>query len=181
MVDNDSVPSYMDRAKELQATGMTWGRARDTAMLEERIARWPSEWGDELQILIYGDFQPPPSSLHFPELRITIEPDVVKGSVIRTATCVVRARVAVSEKSIKEIVDASSRIDTLLGFIAAIDWGNSGIGWWCSLTHEPMTGGNAVIDQNVLGKAIRALDSRDPEPEMKRKVVSALYWLRAPD
>jgi hypothetical protein len=80
MVENDSVPGYVDRAKELQATGMTRGVAVSTAMLEERIARWPPEWGNELQILIYGDFQPPPSSLHFPELKITIEPGVVKNS-----------------------------------------------------------------------------------------------------
>jgi hypothetical protein len=180
MAENDSMQSYLDRAKELEATGMTRRRALNTAMLEERIARWPPEWGNELQILIYGDFQPPPNSLHFPELGITIEPDVIKNSPIRTATCVVKGRVAVSEKSIKGIVDASSRIDTLLGLVAAIDWGNSGIGWWCSLTHEPMTGGNAVIDQDILGKAVKALGELYREPEMKRKVISALYWMRAP-
>lgn len=52
MAENDSVAGYLDRAKELEATGMPRMRALDTAMLEERIARWPSEWGDELQILL---------------------------------------------------------------------------------------------------------------------------------
>jgi hypothetical protein len=178
MVENDSVPGYVDRAKELQATGMTRGVAVSTAMLEERIARWPPEWGNELQILIYGDFQPPPSSLHFPELKITIEPGVVKNSPIRTATCVVKGRVEVSEKSIKGIVDASSRSDTLLGLLAAIDWGNSGNGWWCHLTHEPMGGVSVAIEQNVLEKAIKVYDKLDPR--VKRKVASALYWMREP-
>jgi hypothetical protein len=178
MVENDSVPGYVDRAKELQATGMTRGVAVSTAMLEERIARWPQEWGNELQILIYGDFQPPPSSLHFPELKITIEPGVVKNSPIRTAMCVVKGRVEVSEKSIKGIVDASSRSDTLLGLLAAIDWGNSGSGWWCHLTHEPMGGVSAAIEQNVLEKAIKVYDKLDPR--VKRKVASALYWIREP-
>jgi hypothetical protein len=171
MAENDSV---RDRAKQLQAIGMPWGRARDTAMLEENIARWPPEWGGELQILIYGDFQPPPSSLHFPALGITIEPDVVKNSPIRTATCVLKGRVAVSEKSIKGIVDASSRIDTLLGLMAAIDWGNSGNGWWCHLTHG-MGGASAAIDQNTLDAAIKVHDKLDPQ--IKRRVTSALYWM----
>jgi hypothetical protein len=178
MAENDSVPGYLDRAKELEAAGMTRGVAVNTALLEERIAGWPLEWGNELQILIYGDFQPPPSTLHFPELKITIEPSVVKTSPIRTATCVVKGRVAVSEKSIKGIVDASNRIDTLLGLVAAIDWGNSGIGWWCHLTHEPMGGVSAAIEQNVLEKAIKVYDKLDPR--VKRKVASALYWMRAP-
>jgi hypothetical protein len=176
MEDNESVPGYMDRAKALQAAGMTWGRARDTAMLEERIARWPSEWGDELRILIYGDFQPPPSSLQFPALGITIEPDVVKNSPIITATCVVKGRVAVSEKSIKGIVDASSRIDTLLGLLAAIDWVNSGIGWWCNLTHGMGGGGIISIEQDVLEKAIKVYDKL--ELRIRYKVASALYWMR---
>jgi hypothetical protein len=178
MAENDSVPGYLDRAKELQATGMTRGVAVNTALLEERIARWPSEWGNELHIQIYGDFEPPPSSLHFPELGITIEPDVVKSSPIITATCIVNARVTVSEKSIKGIVDASSRIDILLGLLAAIDWGNAGNGWWCHLPHEPMGGGSAAIEQSVLEKAIKVCDKLDPR--VKRKVASALYWMREP-
>jgi hypothetical protein len=176
MAENDSMAGYLDRAKELEATGMPRMRALDTAMLEERIGRWPSEWGDELQILICGDFQPPPSSLHFPEFGITIEPDVVKDSPIRAAICVVKGRVAVSEKSIKGIVDASSRIDTLLGLLAAIDWVNSGIGWWCHLTHGMGGGGIISIEQDVLEKAIKVYDKL--ELRIKYKVASALYWMR---
>src|SRR5580698_9004543 len=100
MADNDW-PAYLDRAKELEANGMTKSRALNTAILEDRIARWPQEWRDELQMLIYGDFVPPPSGLSFPELGITIESDVIKNSFIKTAMCVVKARVTVLEKSIK--------------------------------------------------------------------------------
>jgi hypothetical protein len=70
MAEIDSVPGYLDRAKELQATGMTRGVAVNTALLEERIARWPSECGNELQILIYGDFQPPPNTYIFQNLKL---------------------------------------------------------------------------------------------------------------
>jgi hypothetical protein len=176
MADNDW-PAYLDRAKELEATGMTKSRALNTAILEDRIARWPQEWGDELQILIYGDFLPPPSGLSFPELGITIESDVIKNSFIKTAMCVVKARVTVLEKSIKGIVEASGRIDRLLGLLAAIEWGNSGNGWWCRLTHG-MGGARTQFDPGVLDKAVKVLNKFDLR--IRYKVASALYWMRQP-
>jgi len=104
-----------DRTEELKLVGMAEGRARSTAMLEHRIKSWPPDWGDELRIVIYGDFQAPEQELRFPELGILIEPGAVKNSIVRTAISVAKARVQVSTKSIAGIVNACGRIDTCSG------------------------------------------------------------------
>ena len=70
---------------------MPAGRAQRTAMLEQRIARWPSEWGNELRIIIYGDFQPPVTDLNFPDLGIVVEAGAVKESIASSAMCVLKA------------------------------------------------------------------------------------------
>lgn len=167
-----------EQTEELKMAGMTEGRARGTATLEHRIAQWPSAWGNELRIIIYGDFQPPSADLHFPELGIVVESGAVKASIVRSAMCVVNARVTVSEKTIAGLADASARINTLLGVSAVSDWGNSGNGWWCHVTHGSMAGHNARFDQYGLERAINALALLPPV--VRRKVNSALYWIREP-
>src|SRR5690242_18060922 len=166
------------RTEELRVAGMTEGRARGTATLEHRIAQWPSAWGNELRIIIYGDFQPPQADLHFPELGIVLESGAVKGSIVRSASCVVKARVVVSEKSVAGLVDASVRINTLLGVLAALDWGNSGNGWWCHVTHGSMAGGGLQLDRDGSEGGIKAIAHL--QPEVRRKVISALHWIREP-
>ena len=54
------------KTQELVATGMREGHARGLAQLEMRIAQWPSGWGDDLLVLIYGDFNPPPAAAGLP-------------------------------------------------------------------------------------------------------------------
>jgi hypothetical protein len=129
-VDADRFFEFIHRrTQELRATGMPEGRARGTAMLEHRINQWPSEWGNELRIIIYGDFQSPVENLQFPDLGIVVEAGAVKESIVRSAMCVLKARVAVAEKSVAALVDAAARINTLLGVLTAVDWGNGGNGW----------------------------------------------------
>jgi hypothetical protein len=119
------------KTQELVATGLREGHARGLAQLEMRIAQWPSGWGDDLLVLIYGDFDAPPAEMDFPDLGITIEPEKVTTSFISSAMCVLKARVKIAEKSIKALVGAAARINTLLGVLAVLNWGNSGSGWWC--------------------------------------------------
>ena len=150
-----------DRTEELKLVGMAEGRARSTAMLEHRIKSWPPGWGDELRIVIYGDFQAPEEELRFPELGIVIEPGAVKNSIVRTAISVAKARVQVSTKSIAGIVNACGRIDTLLGIMVALNWGNSGMGWWCHITHGSMGGLMMAIKHDQLEQALRSLGKLD--------------------
>ena len=116
------------RTEDLIASGIREGHTRGLAQLEMRIAQWPSGWGDDLLVLIYGDFNAPPAELHFPDLGITIEPEKVTTSVIKSALCVLKARVKIPEKSVKALADAAARINTLLGVLAVLNWGNSGSG-----------------------------------------------------
>jgi hypothetical protein len=52
-------------------------------------------------VLIYRDFSAPAAELDFPELGITIEPEKVTTRFIKSAMCVLKARVKISEKSVK--------------------------------------------------------------------------------
>jgi hypothetical protein len=143
-----------------------------------RIAQWPSGWGNDLVVLIYGDFNAPPAELNFPDLDITIEPEKVTGSVIKSALCVLKARVKIPEKSVKALVDAAARIDTLLDVLTVLNWGNSGSGWWSYVTHGPMGGVMAKLEPDRVQKVVKALGALPPLAA--RKVRSALRWIREP-
>jgi hypothetical protein len=166
------------KTKNLVANGMQEGHARGLALLELRIAQWPSGWGDDLVVLIYGDFHAPPEELDFPELGITIEPEKISTSVIKSAMCVLRARVKIPEKSVTALVDAAARINTLLGVLAVLNWGNSGIGWWSYVTHGSIGGVMPKLEPDRVQKVVQAL-GKLPAP-VARKVRSALYWIREP-
>ncbi len=166
------------KTQELVATGMREGHARGLAQLEMRIAQWPSGWGDDLLVLIYGDFNPPPAELDFPDLGITIESEKVTNSFIRSALCVLKARVKIPERSVKALVDAAARINTLLGVLAVLNWGNSGSGWWSHVTHGSIGGVMPKIEPVRVQKVVEALGKLPPP--VARKVRSALYWIREP-
>jgi hypothetical protein len=137
-----------------------------------------SGWGDDLLVLIYGDFNAPPAELDFPELGITIEPEKVTTSFIKSAMCVLKARVKIPEKSVKALGDAAARINTLLGVLAVLNWGNSGSGWWSHVTHGSMGGVVPGLEPDRVQKVVEAL-GKLPAP-VARKVRSALYWIREP-
>jgi hypothetical protein len=44
-----------------------------------------------LRIIIYGDFRPPVTDIHFLDLGIVVEAGAVKESIVRSATCVLKA------------------------------------------------------------------------------------------
>ena len=91
------------RTQELRLAGMPEGHAHGTAMLEHRISLWPSESGNELRIIIYGDFRSPETDLYFADLGIVVEAGTSNESIVRSAMCVLKARVKVSEKSSRDL------------------------------------------------------------------------------
>src|SRR5579883_394200 len=143
-----------------------------------RIAQWPAGWADDLVVLIYGDFNVPPTELAFPDLGITIEPEKLTNTVIRSAMCVLKARVKIPEKSVNALVDAAARINTLLGVLAVLNWGNAGSGWWSAVTHGSMFGLVAKVEPDRVHKVVEELAKLPPA--VARKVRSALYWIREP-
>src|SRR5690348_6122651 len=79
------------RTEELSCSGIREGHARGLADLEMRLNRFPSVWNDDLVVLIYGDFHPLLAEMTFTNLGITLEPEPVTNSVIRSAMCALKA------------------------------------------------------------------------------------------
>lgn len=179
MAKKDTLPQRMlERVQCLRSTGTEWGQAFGKAWLEERIGYWPQGWGDDLEILIYGDFEPPKTRIHTESLGITIHPDKLQKTPIKSAHCVVRASVKVEERSVAALVDAARRINVLLGAWTLVEWGNSACGWWSWVTHD--TGGGTVgaLDHKDLLGTIDGI-LKLPQP-VRQKVDAALYWVREP-
>lgn len=174
----DDMELALKRVRELQAQGLDWGHAWAKMNLEQRIERWPSGWGDDFHILIYGDFEPPTEDLHFSTLGITVNHLKRENTIIKSAMSVLEASIKIEDKSVSAIVDAIRRINLFLGIFTLIEWGNGSIGWWSHITHGG--GGCAIIklgekDLNPIICAFLEL----PKP-VKQKMDAALYWLKEP-
>jgi len=175
---DEYIKQVQQKTDDYVKAGLRERHASNLANLEIRIAEWPEEWGNDFEVFIYGDFHPPTEPLHIPSLGIVIEPDKLSITFISPALCVLRARVSVQEKSLQALADAALRLNTLLGVMTALDWGNSGLGWWSPLTHDSNSAGMMKFD---LSRTQESLDSlvRLPSP-VARKVRSALFWIREP-
>lgn len=175
----DSVAQQVrERARELQNDGYEWGRAHGKAWLEHKIREWPSAWGDDLHVLIFGDFKPPQSDLHIQSLGITVHPEKRENTVIRSAACVLDATVKIEEKSVEALVNAARRINVLLGAWTLVTWGNSASGWWSWVTHETGAAISDPLSHKDLNFAIDAV-LRLPQP-VRQRMEAALYWIREP-
>lgn len=166
------------RARELQNDGLDWLHANGIAWLEERIHQWPPAWGNDLCVLLYGDFLPPTSTLTYPSLGITVHPDKKTNTIIRGATMVLEATVKVNEKSIPALIDAARRINLLLGTWTLHEWGNTGCGWWSWITHDTSGGTLMKLTHDGIERSTTAI--LDLPPEARRKIEAALFWVREP-
>lgn len=168
------------RIRELQDEGLEWLQAVDKAEREYLIGKWPGTWGDDLHVLIYGDFKPPNADLHFPRLGITVLQEPRENTVIRSAMTVLTAVVAVKEKTIPAVLEALRRVEVLLGTWTLVQWGNAGCGWWCFIMSRFASGGGVISDFDADGwerAAQGVLMLREP---VRRRVEAALYWIREP-
>jgi hypothetical protein len=176
--DNSAFDATLERVRQLYREGFDWGRAWGKARLEYRISEWPSAWGDDLQVLIYGDFEPPKEDLHIPALRITVHPNKIENTAIRSATCVLKATVEIDEKSVRALVDAGCRINILLGAYTLVNWGNGAGGWWSYVTHGLGDGAGTMLAHKDLDRAITGIVCLPTA--VRQKVDAALYWVREP-
>ncbi len=172
-LDPDAV---LERARELHNLGADWEKAWGRATLEGRIGAWPSGWGDDLQILIYGDFGPPKKEMHTESLGITIHPEKVENTIIHSVLCVLKATVTIEDKSVDALLDASRRINVFLGAWALVTLGNSACGWWSYITRGSTGGVGTMIDDESLSSAVEGI-LRLPQ-QTRKKVDAALYWVR---
>jgi hypothetical protein len=91
---------------------------------------------------------------------------------------VVAARVAIAGKSLESIVDASKRVNVLLGAWTLVSWGNAPVGWWCHITHGSAAGSFGSVDSPDVARAAKGV--LDLPPAVRRKVDAALFWIREP-
>ena len=165
------------RTRELQEQGVDHDQAFGLADLEQRIAQWPAAWGDDMHVLVYGDFQPPAADLEFPALGIKVLATKRENTAIAGAMTVLDAHVTVPGKSVAAILDAIQRLNIFIGAWSLTDWAHGYRGWWCYMTHA--TGGGVIgkISQpDIEGAAASVLRLR---PAVRRKVEAALFWIRA--
>jgi hypothetical protein len=169
---------YQSRVQQLKGEGYSHSHASGLADLENRIAEhWPTAWGDDLNVLIYGDFRPPKTSLVFESLGITIEPGLQKNTVIHSAFTVLLARVSIAERSVASVKDAVRRLNLLVGILSYTHQG-SPVKWWCNLT---MTSSRGVVhtlgDNNPAG--LLTMITNIPA-NARTPMTAAFYWLREP-
>ena len=176
----DTFPEQLlARARTLHDDGLDWLRAHGIAWQEERISQWPSGWGDELHVLLYGDFQAPDATLTYPSLGITIHHEKKTNTIIKGAMTVLEATVKIEEKSVPALIDAAKRINLLLGIYTLHEWGNTSCGWWSWVTHDGIGGTIAKLPvQDGIERPTTAM--RQLKPEVRRKVEAAMFWVREP-
>jgi len=166
------------RINELKREGFSGTHAHGVASLESRVRQWPPEWGDELRIVLYGDFEPPAAPHCYPALGITVFSEKKKGTLVQGAMTVIEASVKVGEKSLAGLIDASKRINLLLGTYTLYEWGNGVCGWWSSVTHGGMAGvGTKFSHDGIDASAMAILNLRS---DVRFKIEAALFWIREP-
>jgi hypothetical protein len=176
MPDDDD-KAWNERVAELRETGRSRPLAERIAALEARIANWPEAWGEDLHVLIYGDFDAPKHDLVYPSIGITVESGE-RTNTFTTARCVLSARIKIADKSVPSVLDAASRLNTLLGIWTALDRGNRGIRWWCPKISAPNWSIGGPFEKEGMDAALLAIEQL--QPDVKRKVKAALYWMRQP-
>jgi hypothetical protein len=174
------IQQFFRRQNELVAAGMERLYASGLAELEMRLSQWPSAWGDDFHVLLYGDFLAPAAVQAFPDLGITVLPEKRTNTVIRSALCVLEAIVTLPDKSLDSVVDASRRIGLLLGAWSLVNWSHGGIAWWSYITHGSIAGATGEFDRNYEDIVLAVEKLRAFEEPVRRKVEAALFWIREP-
>jgi len=146
--------------------------------VENLIAHWPSGWGNDFQVLLYGDFDPPGADLEFENLGIRVLHEPVETQIIKGATTVLAAKVTVAERSVDGILDATRRLNILLGAWTLVTWSNVAVGWWSYITHSHGGGTKESLDHADLPAAVEGI-AKLPD-SIRPKVDAALFWVREP-
>ena len=164
------------RALDLQQQGLEHIQAWGIALLETRIQMWPEGWGDNLPILLYGDFDPPDKDIEFPSLGITIRHEKVEDTLISTPYCVLEAVVKVHERNLAGVIDAIHRINILVGASTLEGWGNYAIGWWSHILHGSFFEVHFKFPSGPVELTLERLVQLSPP--VRQRIEAALYWIR---
>jgi len=169
---------YNHLMTKLIKEGYSFHLAHAQARLETQIARWPENWGGKMEFLIYGDFQAPARKLEVRSLGIIVYPEVQEHWFFKPPLTVLRASIAVEEKTARGILNVARKINILLGSRTITARGNEAIGWWSQVTHDE--GRMGFARPFDVCPIIPLVDSLLSHPEnVQQRIRSAMYWVYA--
>lgn len=177
----DELDKMFARARELENQGEHFAEASSIADLERRIESWANpakKEENELQVILFGDFQPPESTLTVPEIGLTVLPTPVKKSVAR-APCVLEARITIDGHAVAAIQDAARRLDLFAGVWVLVNWAHGPVNWWSYVTHGSSAGASEKLDHVNCSAVINLIQSI-PDEYLRNRVRAALYWIQEP-
>lgn len=175
---SDELEAMLARVRQHQGAGYLHSHAFELAAFEARVDRaWPATWGSDLVALVFGDFEPPATTLTYASLGISVEPEKQEGTVIRSAMTVLLARVTIPDKSVPSVKDAARRLNLLVGALSYVNQG-APIRWWCYVM-SPTAGGLGYTLTDGEPATLLALIELLPT-DVRRQVGTALFWLREP-
>jgi len=168
-----------ERVKKLCEDGLDFWQASKKAQLERNMRNWPSEWGDRILIVVYGDFAAPSEDIVLPALRITIDHNNKRNIKFTAAMCVLDIWIEVEERSIYAVMDALRRLNIFLG-IWVLQGGCRACDWYLSLVHGLITAGPSFASTNIGNLDLVCRTVLNLPTHVKQKICAALYWVRSP-
>jgi hypothetical protein len=172
--------TFWRRVEELQRDSeLNFRQALQKANLERNINIWPSEWGDNVLVVIYGDFIAPSEDVILPALGIKIDHNNKRDSKFNSAQCVLDVWIRVEEKSASAVLDAVRRLNIFLG-LWTISGGCRGCSWWSSVIDGLIKSGAGYGSQDITHLDPACSIILELPDNVRQKVAAALYWVRAP-
>ena len=177
---DDFAERLMEAARELREEGKPWHEAFKLAQLDELIKRWPSEWGDDLQVRLYGDIEIQ-EKVDLPDLGITIAPEKSipkEGSFVFGAPYAYVAKVRVSQKDMAGLFDGINRVEKFLSAWRMTEWGGAATQYWCHFFQRSV-GIVSCLDIKKINDIKKALSIVEQYTDRQQTLIyEASWWLR---
>ena len=169
------VDALFTRIRELQAQGLPHHEAFERARLEGAIERWPANWGDELEVWLYGAISVT-SDVERPDLGLRISAERRTGQFVFNAPWAYQCRISVKSKDLPGVLDAIGRLETFLSAWHVTSWGRT-IHYYCHFFFSASDVQTSLTDDLPnIELFLRSLDRLSPH--QRDLVLRAAWWLR---
>jgi hypothetical protein len=154
---------------------MSHHEAFERAKLQGAIDRWPEQWGDDLEVWLYGGITVD-ADIERPELGLRVSAERRTGQFVFNAPWAYPCRLKVKSRDLTGVLDAITRLETFLSAWHVTSWGRT-IHYYCHLffsgadVQTSLSDDLPAIDRFLL--ALKALSLRQRD-----LVLRAAWWLR---
>lgn len=170
-----NVDDFMERVNRLHSEGAPFHEAIAVVRLEQRLAAWPEDWGDSLELLVYGELQIP-EDIDLPELGIHVAAEPYTEPWIGKAPFTYQARVSVPSRDLAGALSGIHRLETLLSLINIGEWGRA-IRYYCRLVAPTPAAGGGPVDFDKLRRALCGL--HEYSQRQQTLILRAGWWFRS--